>query len=57
MLPPIWPPAIAPLMLSLAVSGVAQTEKPVERMVELKYLQGDRANRRHGVHLLPYQAG
>lgn len=33
------------LMLSLAVSGVAQTEKPVERMVELKYLQGDRANR------------
>jgi hypothetical protein len=33
------------LMLSLAVSGVAQTDKPGERMIELKYLQGDRANR------------
>jgi len=35
------------LMLSVVMGGFAQTEKLVgtEKMVELKHLQGDRANR------------
>jgi hypothetical protein len=33
------------LLLSVVACGFGQTEKPVERMVELKHLQGARANR------------
>jgi hypothetical protein len=33
------------LMLSLVGSGFGETEKPVEKMVELKHLEGDRAQR------------